>query len=57
MKNLLKQLLKEDILGILPWLFIPLIGAFAGLYLRSLTGIVGFDMLAFISAGVLFMGL
>ncbi|WP_130819221.1 hypothetical protein [Anaerococcus vaginimassiliensis] len=56
MKNLLKQLLKEDILGILPWLFIPLIGAFAGLYLRSLTGIVGFDMLAFISAGVLFMG-
>ena len=56
MKNLLKQLLKEDILGILPWLFIPLIGAFAGLYLRSLTGIVGFDMLAFISVGVLFMG-
>lgn len=56
MKNLLKQLLKEDILAILPWLFIPLIGAFAGLYLRSLTGIVGFDMLAVISAGVLFMG-
>ena len=44
MKNLLKQLLKEDILGILPWLFIPLIGVFSGLYLNDLTGIGGFDI-------------
>lgn len=56
MKNLLKQLLKEDILDILPWLFIPLIGVFSGLYLNDLTGIGGFDMIAFISIGVLFMG-
>lgn len=56
MKNLLKQLLKEDILDILPWLFIPLIGVFAGLSLANVTGFAAFDLISVVSMGVLMMG-
>ena len=56
MKNLLKQIMKEDFFAILPWLFIPLIGAFAGLSLSHFTGLVGFDIITVIATIILMAG-
>lgn len=56
MKNLLKQLLKEDFFAILPWLFIPLVGALTGLKLTHLTGIDGFNIITVISITILVAG-
>lgn len=56
MKNLLKQLLKEDFLAILPWLFIPLIGVFAGLSLANVTGFAAFDLISVICVTILMAG-
>ena len=56
MKNLLKQILKEDFFAILPWLFIPLIGALTGLKLTHLTGIDGFNIITVISITILAAG-
>lgn len=56
MKNLLKQILKEDFFAILPWLFIPLIGALTGLKLTHLTGIDGFSIITVISITILAAG-
>lgn len=56
MKNLLKQLLKEDFFAILPWLFIPLLGAYTGLILASLTGLEGFNLITVISVTILMLG-
>ena len=56
MKKLLKQLLKEDILDILPWLFIPLIGVFAGLSLVKVTGFEAFYLITVLCVTVLMLG-
>ena len=56
MKNLLKQLLKEDFLAILPWLFIPLIGVFAGLSLANVTGFAAFDLISVVCVTILMAG-
>lgn len=56
MKNLLKQIMKEDFFAILPWLFIPLIGVFAGLSLSHFTRLEGFDMITVIASIILLAG-
>lgn len=56
MKNLLKQIMKEDFFAILPWLYIPLIGAFAGLSLSHFTRLAGFDIITVIAVIILMAG-
>ncbi|WP_306483524.1 hypothetical protein [Anaerococcus sp.] len=56
MKNLLKQIMKEDFFAILPWLFIPLIGVFAGFSLSHFTRLGGFDIIAVIATIILMAG-
>lgn len=56
MKNLLKQIMKEDFFAILPWLFIPLIGVFAGLSLSHFTRLEGFNIITVIAAIILLGG-
>lgn len=56
MKNLLKQIMKEDFFAILPWLFIPLIGVFAGLSLSYFTRLEGFNIITVIAVTILMAG-
>ncbi|ACV28223.1 Uncharacterised protein [Anaerococcus prevotii] len=56
MKNLLKQIMKEDFFAILPWLFIPLIGVFAGLSLSHFTRLEGFNIITVIAVTILMAG-
>lgn len=56
MKNLLKQIIKEDFFAILPWLFIPLLGAFAGLSLSHFTRLEGFNIITVIAVTILMAG-
>lgn len=56
MKNLVKQIMKEDFFAILPWLFIPLLGAFAGLSLSHFTGLEGFNIITVIAVTILMAG-
>ena len=56
MKNLLKQIMKEDFFAILPWLFIPLMGAFAGLSLSHFTRLEGFNIITVIAVTILMAG-
>lgn len=56
MKNLLKQIMKEDFFAILPWLFIPLLGAFAGLSLSHFTRLEGFNIITVIAITILMAG-